>query len=170
MQGSFPIAPRPYRASPSSAESPRRRCCARVAAPARRAHHPPGHADLRHARARLLLDARRGQGRPRAPAPRRAGHQRAPGRLAQLPAQPRVQHVVHDRHRARLAARPGGHARGARREAGAESMRQLPTLKLFKIRMDLEMEGDTEALACAARGEPSRSSSSPSPTTSSTSP
>jgi siroheme decarboxylase len=33
------------------------------------------------------------------------------------------------------------------REAGAESVRQLPTLKLFKIRMDLEMEGDTEALS-----------------------
>jgi DNA-binding Lrp family transcriptional regulator len=30
---------------------------------------------------------------------------------------------------------------------GAESIRQLPTLKLFKIRMDLEMEGDTRALA-----------------------
>ena len=36
------------------------------------------------------------------------------------------------------------------REAGAESIRQLPTLKLFKIRMDLEMEGGTEALAVAA--------------------
>jgi siroheme decarboxylase len=35
-------------------------------------------------------------------------------------------------------------------EAGAESVRQLPTLKLFKIRMDLEMEGDTEALASPA--------------------
>ncbi|HWX74838.1 MAG TPA: AsnC family transcriptional regulator, partial [Solirubrobacteraceae bacterium] len=35
-------------------------------------------------------------------------------------------------------------------EAGATSMRQLPTLKLFKIRMDLEMEGDTDALASAA--------------------
>jgi siroheme decarboxylase len=33
------------------------------------------------------------------------------------------------------------------RRAGAESIRQLPTLKLFKIRMDLEMEGDTDALA-----------------------
>jgi DNA-binding Lrp family transcriptional regulator len=33
------------------------------------------------------------------------------------------------------------------REAGAESIRQLPTLQLFKIRMDLEMEGDTDALA-----------------------
>jgi siroheme decarboxylase len=37
-----------------------------------------------------------------------------------------------------------------RRETGAESIRQLPTLKLFKIRMDLEMEGDTTALASAA--------------------
>jgi len=36
------------------------------------------------------------------------------------------------------------------REAGAESVRQLPTLRLFKIRMDLEMEGDTAALAHAA--------------------
>jgi DNA-binding Lrp family transcriptional regulator len=36
------------------------------------------------------------------------------------------------------------------REAGASSVRQLPTLKLFKIRMDLEMEGDTQALATAA--------------------
>jgi DNA-binding Lrp family transcriptional regulator len=33
------------------------------------------------------------------------------------------------------------------REAEAESIRQLPTLQLFKIRMDLEMEGDTDALA-----------------------
>jgi len=30
---------------------------------------------------------------------------------------------------------------------GAESIRQLPTLKLFKIRMDLEMEADTGRLA-----------------------
>jgi DNA-binding Lrp family transcriptional regulator len=35
-------------------------------------------------------------------------------------------------------------------ESGASSVRQLPTLKLFKIRMDLEMEGDTQALASAA--------------------
>jgi DNA-binding Lrp family transcriptional regulator len=39
------------------------------------------------------------------------------------------------------------------REAGAESVRQLPTLKLFKIRMDLEMEAGTEALATAAVAE-----------------
>jgi DNA-binding Lrp family transcriptional regulator len=36
-------------------------------------------------------------------------------------------------------------------EAGAESVRQLPTLKMFKIRMDLEMEGGTEALASQAK-------------------
>jgi DNA-binding Lrp family transcriptional regulator len=35
-------------------------------------------------------------------------------------------------------------------EAGATSMRQLPTLRLFKIRMDLEMEGSTADLAKAA--------------------
>ncbi|MBV9942579.1 MAG: AsnC family transcriptional regulator [Solirubrobacterales bacterium] len=40
------------------------------------------------------------------------------------------------------------------REAGAESVRQLPTLKLFKIRMDLEMEGGTEALAKAVEAQP----------------
>jgi DNA-binding Lrp family transcriptional regulator len=32
---------------------------------------------------------------------------------------------------------------------GAESIRQLPTIKLFKIRMDLEMEKGTDALAAA---------------------
>ncbi|MCW3066700.1 MAG: putative transcriptional regulator, AsnC family [Solirubrobacterales bacterium] len=39
------------------------------------------------------------------------------------------------------------------REAGAESIRQLPTLKLFKIRMDLEMREGTKALATAAVAE-----------------
>jgi siroheme decarboxylase len=36
---------------------------------------------------------------------------------------------------------------------GAESVRQLPTLKLFKIRMDLEMEGGTEALSAPGVAE-----------------
>jgi DNA-binding Lrp family transcriptional regulator len=36
------------------------------------------------------------------------------------------------------------------RETGAESIRQLPTLRLFKIRMDLEMEKGTDALQQAA--------------------
>jgi DNA-binding Lrp family transcriptional regulator len=34
-------------------------------------------------------------------------------------------------------------------KTGAQSIRQLPTLKLFKIRMDLEMEGGTDALSTA---------------------
>jgi siroheme decarboxylase len=36
------------------------------------------------------------------------------------------------------------------RLTGAESIRQLPTLRLFKIRMDLEMEKGTDALAAVA--------------------
>ena len=36
---------------------------------------------------------------------------------------------------------------------GAESIRQLPTLKLFKIRMDLDLQGDTQALAQAGVAE-----------------
>lgn len=36
---------------------------------------------------------------------------------------------------------------------GAESIRQLPTLKLFKIRMDLEMQGDTKSLASQGKVE-----------------
>ncbi len=39
-------------------------------------------------------------------------------------------------------------------EAGAASIRQLPTLTLFKIRMDLEMEGDTKDLAKAVEAAP----------------
>jgi len=39
------------------------------------------------------------------------------------------------------------------RETGAESIRQLPTLKLFKIRMDLEMEKGTDALSTAAEAK-----------------
>ena len=48
------------------------------------------------------------------------------------------------------------------RIAGAESIRQLPTLKLFKIRMDLEMEGGTDALATAAEAvEPAETERQP---------
>jgi DNA-binding Lrp family transcriptional regulator len=42
------------------------------------------------------------------------------------------------------------------RLTGAESIRQLPTLKLFKIRMDLEMEGATPELAAAGTAEAPR--------------
>ena len=42
------------------------------------------------------------------------------------------------------------------RLTGAESVRQLPTLTLFKINMDLEMVGDTGTLASAAVAAPPR--------------
>jgi siroheme decarboxylase len=42
------------------------------------------------------------------------------------------------------------------RETGAESIRQLPTLTLFKINMNLEMEQGTEALASAVEAQPPR--------------
>ena len=42
------------------------------------------------------------------------------------------------------------------RETGAESMRQLPTLTLFKINMNLEMEKGTETLAAAVDASPPR--------------
>ncbi len=42
------------------------------------------------------------------------------------------------------------------RQTGAESMRQLPTLTLFKINMNLEMEKGTDALAAAVEAAPPR--------------
>ena len=41
-------------------------------------------------------------------------------------------------------------------KTGAQSIRQLPTLRLFKIRMDLEMEGGTADLAKAGEALPPR--------------
>ena len=41
-------------------------------------------------------------------------------------------------------------------ETGAVSMRELPTLTLFKINMNLEMEGGTDALAAAVEAAPPR--------------
>ena len=110
MQGSFPIEARPYAAVARAAGVSEERILERVGAAAGAAHHPPGHPDLRHARAGVLLDAGGGQGRSRAPVAGGEDRQLPPGRLAQLPAQPRLQHVVHARHRARLAAWPGRHA------------------------------------------------------------
>jgi siroheme decarboxylase len=42
------------------------------------------------------------------------------------------------------------------RLTGAESIRQLPTLQLFKINMNLEMEGATEDLAASVEAAPPR--------------
>src|SRR6201999_2747011 len=41
-------------------------------------------------------------------------------------------------------------------ETGATSMRELPTLTLFKINMNLEMEGGTDALAATVEAAPPR--------------
>jgi DNA-binding Lrp family transcriptional regulator len=46
-------------------------------------------------------------------------------------------------------------------EAGATSVRQLPTLRLFKIRMDLDMEGDTTALTQPVAEEPAETEPQP---------
>ena len=111
LQSNFPLGARAVRAARGRARARPRRPDDAHRPPRARADHPRDHADLRHARARLRLDAGRGEGRHRAPAPRGEDHQLAPRRLAQLPAHARVQPLVHDRHPARLRARPGGHAR-----------------------------------------------------------
>jgi DNA-binding Lrp family transcriptional regulator len=49
-----------------------------------------------------------------------------------------------------------GTLRALMEETGAASMRQLPTLTLFKINMNLEMEKGTEALAAAVEAAPPR--------------
>jgi siroheme decarboxylase len=49
-----------------------------------------------------------------------------------------------------------GTLRALMEETGAESIRQLPTLTLFKINMNLEMEKGTEALAAAVEATPPR--------------
>ena len=50
----------------------------------------------------------------------------------------------------------GGTLEVLQRLTGAESIRQLPTLTLFKINMNLEMQGGTEDLAAAVEAAPPR--------------
>jgi DNA-binding Lrp family transcriptional regulator len=150
MQGSFPIAPRPY---------------ARVAALGGLGE------DEAMARVRRLLDKRivrqvtpifdtRALGYSSMLVAAKVDPER-PHRAAQVVnAHPGVSHNYLRNHELNLwftiATEPDsalgleGTLEVLAREAGAESVRRLPTLKLFKIRMDLEMEGDTEALAQAA--------------------
>ena len=114
LQGSFPIAARPFAHVAELAGVPEQDVLAPNQAAAGRAHHPRDHADLRHARARLQLDAGCGEGRCREPVAGGQDHQLAPRRVAQLPARSRLQPLVHHCDRAGLSARPGRHARGAR--------------------------------------------------------
>ena len=126
MQGSFPIAARPYQQVASEAGINEQQAIARV-------QELLGERIIRQVTpiydtralgySSMLVAAKVDPDNPW-----RAANvdQRAPRRVAQLPPQPRVQHLVHDRHRARLRARPRAHARGAGELAGAESLRQLP--------------------------------------------
>ena len=68
IQNEFPVVERPYAAIGERLEMGEDEVIERVAAPARRAHHPPGLGDLRHAQARIPLDAgRRPRARPSGP-------------------------------------------------------------------------------------------------------
>ena len=144
----------PTRRVAAALEVPEERVLARVGELRRRAHHPPGHADLRHPRARLRLDARRGQGRPRAPVARRAGSStRTPASATTTCAT--TSSTCGSRSPSRRTPRSAceGTLDVLQELTGAESIRQLPTLKLFKIRMDLELVGGTDELAKSAVAE-----------------
>jgi DNA-binding Lrp family transcriptional regulator len=150
MQGSFPIEPRPYR---------------------RVAELAGVHEDEALARVQRLLDERIIRQVTPIFDTRALGYSsmlvaakvdpESPHRAAQaINAHPGVSHNYLRNHEFNLwftiATEPDsklgleGTLNALAAEAGAESLRQLPTLKLFKIRMDLEMEGDTQALASAA--------------------
>ncbi len=150
MQGSFPIEPRPYLRVAELAEVPEEEVLARV---------------------RRLLDERiirqvtpifdtRALGYSSMLVAAKVDPEN-PHRAAQvINAHPGVSHNYLRNHEFNLwftiATEPDsplgleGTLQALAAEAGAESVRQLPTLKLFKIRMDLEMEGGTDALAKAA--------------------
>ena len=66
MQGSFALAAGPVQGRRGAGRDRRGGGHGAGPVPARQADHPRGHADLRHPRARLQLDAGRGQGRRRA--------------------------------------------------------------------------------------------------------
>ena len=114
LQGSFPLARAAVRARGRAGRScARRRCCAAPSACSTSASSARSRPIFDTRVLGYKLDAGRRQGGPREPVARGQDHQLAPGRLAQLPARPRLQPLVHDRHRAGLAARARGHARGA---------------------------------------------------------
>ncbi len=152
MQGQFALVQRPF-AHVAALAGPRGgRGHAARPAPARRPHHPRDHADLRHAGARLLA---------RCSWPRRSTR-RCPHRAAKIiNSHPGVTHNYLRNHDFNMwftiATEPGsklglpGTLEILEKLTGAESIRELPTLKLFKIRMDLEMEKGTDALSAAGQ-------------------
>jgi len=150
MQGSFPIAPRPYRSVAELGEVPEQEVMERV-------QHLLDKRIIRQVTP--IFDTRAlGYSSMLVAAKVDPEH---PHRAAQvINEHPGVSHNYLRNHEFNLwftiATEPDselgleGTLEVLAREAGAESVRQLPTLKLFKIRMDLEMEGDTEALSSSA--------------------
>ena len=106
LQGSFPLGSAPVRSRRRAGGAVGGRGARPHPAAPGRAHHPGDHADLRHARARLQLDAGGREGGLREPLAGRQDHQLAPGRVPQLPARSRLQPLVHDRDRAGFAVGP----------------------------------------------------------------
>jgi siroheme decarboxylase len=150
MQGSFPIEPRPYAAVARALEVPEERVLERV----------QELADERIIRqVTPIYDTRAlGYGSMLVAAKVDPEH---PWRAAQIVnSHPGVSHNYlrnHDFNMWFTIAVEEDSALGLQgtldvlqRLTGAESIRQLPTLKLFKIRMDLELVGGTDELAKAA--------------------
>ena len=93
-------------------------------------HHPPGHADLRHARARLLVDAGRREGRPRAPvARRRRSSTRTPACRTTTCATTSSTCGSRSRSSATRGSASTARSTCSPELTGAESIRQLPTLQ-----------------------------------------
>jgi DNA-binding Lrp family transcriptional regulator len=153
MQGSFPIEPRPYAAVARSLEVPEERVLTRV----------QELADERIIRqVTPIYDTRAlGYGSMLVAAKVDPEH---PWRAAQIiNSHPGVSHNYLRNHDFNMwftiaveedsALGLDGTLEVLQRLTGAESIRQLPTLKLFKIRMDLELVGGTDELAKAVVAE-----------------
>ena len=149
MQGRFPITPRPYEAVAKLAEIPEAEVLQRV-------QHLLDERIIRQVTP--IFDTRAlGYGSMLVAAKVDAEHPWAPAKI--INEHPGVSHNYLRNHEFNmwftLAVEPDsklglqGTLDRLQELTGAESIRQLPTLKLFKIRMDLEMEKGTDALAAA---------------------
>lgn len=153
MQGRFPITPRPYEAVAKLAEIPEAEVLQRV-------QHLLDERIIRQVTP--IFDTRAlGYGSMLVAAKVDAEHPWAPAKI--INEHPGVSHNYLRNHEFNmwftLAVEPDsklglqGTLDILQELTGAESIRQLPTLKLFKIRMDLEMEGDTKDLSSAGVAE-----------------
>ena len=146
MQWDFPLEPRPYARPRRAARHPRAGGARADREGQGRRRAAPALGDLRHARARLLVRARRREDRPR---PRRRGrrdHQPStPASATTTSATTRT--TSGTRSRCRPATSLDEHIDVLHRESGALVTRKLPTLKLYKIGVKLDMTGKTAANA-----------------------